>query len=52
MTPIAMPVAGLPWSNSRKMKVDTVCIPGGRNKTDPTSSRKEIEKIRIAPAKQ
>jgi hypothetical protein len=52
MTPIAMPVAGLPWSNSRKINVDIVCIPGGRNKTDPTSSRKETEKIKIAPARQ
>ena len=33
MTPIAMPVAGLPWSNSRKINVDTVCIPGGRIKS-------------------
>ena len=34
------------------MKVATVCIPGGRRSTDPTNSRNEIEKMRIAPARQ
>jgi hypothetical protein len=52
MTPMVMPVAGLPWSNSRKIKVATVCMPGGRETTDPTSSRNEIEKIKMAPARQ
>jgi len=50
ITPSAIPAAGLHWSNSRKIiNVATACMPGGSKRTDPTSSRKEIEKIKIAP---
>ncbi|MGH7875054.1 MAG: hypothetical protein ACREQO_22905 [Candidatus Binatia bacterium] len=52
MTPIAMPWPDFPDRIHGKIEVDTVCMRGGCNKTDPTSSRKEIEKIKIVPARQ